>query len=65
MNPKQYHVSIHCPLLRGMDTVYFQPEQHDGTWYVKFCGCDHLYSKCQECDDCHRNAYQLFLEKYK
>lgn len=65
MNPEQIPVKIYCPLMRAEEVVFFNPKEIDGQLYGEFVGCDHLFSKCQECDDCHREALRLLKEPAK
>ena len=54
-----YPIDIYCPISNETETVFFYPVQHDGKQYVNFNGCDHNYSKCKECEVCHKEAYKL------
>ena len=65
MGNKQIPVKVYCPIMEADEYVFFNPVELDGKLYGSFNGCDHLYSKCQECDDCRREALRLLYESVK
>lgn len=59
MDREFYPIEIHCPISQTKETVFFYPIRQDGKNYVQFNGCDHNFSKCKECEVCHKEAYKI------
>lgn len=58
---KQYGVRIMCPLSRIEEAVFFHEVSAEGKYYLKFDGCDHQFSDCEECKTCHKLAYEQLV----
>ena len=58
---KQYGVLIDCPISRTEETVFFHEVSIENEHYLRFDGCDHQFSDCEECKACHKLAYSKLV----
>ena len=59
---KQYGVPIQCPISHREETVFFHEVSVDGKYCLRFDGCDHQFSDCEECKTCHKLAYEKLID---
>lgn len=58
---KQYGVVVNCQLSQKEEAVFFHEVQVEEKYYLRFDGCDHQFSDCAECQNCHKLAYDKLL----
>ena len=58
---KQYGVLVQCRITRKDESVFFHEVSLDGKHYLRFDGCDHQFSDCEECQACHKQAYEELI----
>ena len=58
---EQYGIKVLCQVLKQEETVFFHEVQMEGKYYLRFDGCDHQFSDCAECQNCHKLAYDKLL----
>lgn len=58
---KQYGVLIQCPISHAEEAVFFHEVTIEGKYYLRFDGCDHQFSDCEECRTCRKLAYEKLL----
>jgi hypothetical protein len=54
---------MYCPLTNKEEEVFFHEVSTSDGYRVRFDGCDRQFSSCEECEECHKHAYQKLISQ--